>query len=629
MKKKYFVTALVCGTILGMASVNRVYLADEPSTTAAYSISRNSTSTNTSSDGLYIPGKDLRLSDTTTPSSGNVIIGVDGTFYQPDVQKVIDKINKIRREAYDEGIVSRYVPIKWAHMLEDVAKTRAVESSFTMNHARLTDKSIWDIGSSSAVSSGAENIAWNWQRDTQSFLQAIDQFYEEKADYIYYQKTGIQKNQIGHYGSLINPNYEYVGMGSFYKGGGYTCVAQRFGASSAGNVLSDASSTTDFGDRVQILEATLASLTQYNIQASDTMVKGTSQVATLNGLLLKNSQVQVLKEVTWTSDDEKVATVDANGKITAKAAGEVTINAKVADQVVKKKITVRAIKNIETVKATTKAGQLPNLPDKVKVTWTDDTQTTEPVKWNKVLDGEVKTNSEKTLEVDGTIMNGSQKVQAAVKVLAVDRVVLANTTTYVKQAPTLPDTVDVIWSDKSTTKEKVNWNAVEPSDYNLKNHSFTVEGTLVDIYSNQKAKVLVNVIEQVEVMYRLYNPNSGEHFYTKAVGERNYLSSIGWKYENIGWKAPASGTAVYRLYNPNASDHHYTTNKAENDRLVKLGWKAEGISWYSGGSKPVYRLYNPNAKGAGAHHYTLSKAESNHLVSLGWKYEGIGWYAVE
>ena len=76
-------------------------------------------------------------------------------------------------------------------------------------------------------------------------------------------------------------------MGSFYKGGGYTCVDQRFGASSAGNVLSDASSTTDFGNRVQILEATLASLTQYNIQASDTMVKGTSQVATLNGCLSK------------------------------------------------------------------------------------------------------------------------------------------------------------------------------------------------------------------------------------------------------------------------------------------------------------------------------------------------------
>ena len=29
-------------------------------------------------------------------------------------------------------------------------------------------------------------------------------------------------------------------------------------------------------------------------------------------------------------------------------------------------------------------------------------------------------------------------------------------------------------------------------------------------------------------MYRLYNPNSGEHFYTANAGERNHLISIGW-----------------------------------------------------------------------------------------------------
>ena len=34
-------------------------------------------------------------------------------------------------------------------------------------------------------------------------------------------------------------------------------------------------------------------------------------------------------------------------------------------------------------------------------------------------------------------------------------------------------------------------------------------------------------------MHRLYNPNSGEHFYTGDVSEKNYLSSIGWKYEGI------------------------------------------------------------------------------------------------
>ncbi|HFI0827892.1 TPA: G5 domain-containing protein, partial [Streptococcus suis] len=128
-------------------------------------------------------------------------------------------------------------------------------------------------------------------------------------------------------------------------------------------------------------------------------------------------------------------------------------------------------------------------------------------------------------------------------------------------------------------------------------------------------------------MYRLYNPNSGEHFYTASIGERDFLKKVGWKYEGGAWTAPTNGEDVYRLYNPNAGDHHYTTSKAEKDMLVKVGWKYEGVGWKSGGSSKVYRLYNPNAKGAGAHHYTLSKGEYDFLVMKGWKGEGVGWYA--
>lgn len=32
-------------------------------------------------------------------------------------------------------------------------------------------------------------------------------------------------------------------------------------------------------------------------------------------------------------------------------------------------------------------------------------------------------------------------------------------------------------------------------------------------------------------MYRLYNPNSSEHFYTASVAERDHLVSVGWKNE--------------------------------------------------------------------------------------------------
>ena len=83
-------------------------------------------------------------------------------------------------------------------------------------------------------------------------------------------------------------------------------------------------------------------------------------------------------------------------------------------------------------------------------------------------------------------------------------------------------------------------------------------------------------------MYRLYNPNSGEHFYTSDAGERSFLVSIGWNDEGIGWYAPASSsTPVYRLYNQNGGEHHYTTSLSERNYLISIGWNDEGIGWYS------------------------------------------------
>jgi hypothetical protein len=131
-------------------------------------------------------------------------------------------------------------------------------------------------------------------------------------------------------------------------------------------------------------------------------------------------------------------------------------------------------------------------------------------------------------------------------------------------------------------------------------------------------------------MFRMYNPNSGEHFYTSNADERGTLLVAGWRYEGISWNSPeGQGSPVYRLYNPNAGDHFYTTSKEEKDHLVDVGWRFEGIGWYSDSDQglTVYRLYNPNAV-TGAHHYTTSTEERDHLVSVGWRYEGTAWYGV-
>ena len=136
-------------------------------------------------------------------------------------------------------------------------------------------------------------------------------------------------------------------------------------------------------------------------------------------------------------------------------------------------------------------------------------------------------------------------------------------------------------------------------------------------------------------MNRLYNPNSGEHFYTADIKEKEALVALGWNDEGYGWVAPKmteGDKVVYRLYNPNAGDHHYTVSAPEKNTLVSYGWKYEGEGWKSAakdGNTPVYRQYNPYANGAGSHNYTTDKAENDYLASLGWTPEGTAWYAYQ
>lgn len=130
-------------------------------------------------------------------------------------------------------------------------------------------------------------------------------------------------------------------------------------------------------------------------------------------------------------------------------------------------------------------------------------------------------------------------------------------------------------------------------------------------------------------IYRVYNPNSGEHLHTKNAGERDYLVKVGWRNEGISMYVDGTGYDLYRLYNPNSGEHFYTLTAKERDNLKKHGWRYEGIAWKTPKTgQPMYRVFNPNATGAGSHHYTSLLSERNHLVKVGWRNEGIAWYTV-
>lgn len=150
----------------------------------------------------------------------------------------------------------------------------------------------------------------------------------------------------------------------------------------------------------------------------------------------------------------------------------------------------------------------------------------------------------------------------------------------------------------------------------------TVAGSLLTAFP-----VLAN--ETMDEVFRLYNPNSGEHLYTTSRDETAALVPAGWKLEGIAWESPNSGDPVFRLFNPNAKggDHHYTKNAEEIKALVGYGWKLDydgNPVFYSSGDINVYVSYNPNAQ-SGAHMFTTDKNEQDHLQNNGWLHGAVAW----
>ncbi len=129
-------------------------------------------------------------------------------------------------------------------------------------------------------------------------------------------------------------------------------------------------------------------------------------------------------------------------------------------------------------------------------------------------------------------------------------------------------------------------------------------------------------------MHRMYDPNSGEHFYTGAELERDFLLEAGWSYEGVGFNFPVEGPPVYRLYDPVYGEHLYTMDMTEVQMLMDAGWSNEGVAFNSAGTDevPQYRLRNPNAK-RGGYHFTGSEVERDILIDAGWIHQGIGWYS--
>lgn len=219
-------------------------------------------------------------SEVTSASSGTTLVGIEGTFLTPDKQAILDRINAIRKEAADEGLVTSYVPIKWSTALEKTAFVRAAEASITIDHTRLSSKDIWSAWPAGNFSL-SENLAWNYN----GFMKAIQQWYDEKADYVKSRSGVSVTGQTGHYKSLIDPKLTYMGLAAFENPvtqNGWITVAQSLGTASGGSE----ELAGGYGKAIQYTEAnssqTQIFATKANLFDKDLNAIGTHKTKTAN-----------------------------------------------------------------------------------------------------------------------------------------------------------------------------------------------------------------------------------------------------------------------------------------------------------------------------------------------------------
>ncbi|RSI85759.1 CAP domain-containing protein [Streptococcus mitis] len=243
MKKIVFASALAL-TLAGAVLTNDVFANDRLVATQ-------------SADGR---NENVLSSEVLNPSSGNVLVGIKGEFLTPNKQTILDAINKIRKEAADEGLVDKYVPIKWSTDLEKTAFVRATEVSVTLKPERLSTKEIWTAFPSSNSIRG-EALDVNYE----GFLKAIENWHAEKANYVAKKKGGTSKEFTGYYEALINSKFTYVGLAAFKNAASSQKVATI--SLALGDDASSEELAGGYGPAIQYTEVTSSNLSTVKSKA--------------------------------------------------------------------------------------------------------------------------------------------------------------------------------------------------------------------------------------------------------------------------------------------------------------------------------------------------------------------------
>lgn len=280
--------------------------------------------------------------DVASASNGCTMLGIYGSYYS-QAQEALDKLNEIRKEACEAGNIpdprdpSRmltsddYKPLRWSRDLESIARIRAAEAGISFNfmasgHDRPSDKDTFSL-SFHGVSSNCEDLAYCWGK---SMTEGVILWKSEQKDWV----DQNLSNETGHYTSMINPKYNYVGLGDFYsEAAPYpNTVAGEFSTRTGLNETMQDVQT----DVIQKVEISNKYIKENFLDGADTI--NTEQTSSLTAKVrlertrsngkVSTREIWSVQPLTYSSSDRTIATVDNNGNVTDLTNGDVTITAK-------------------------------------------------------------------------------------------------------------------------------------------------------------------------------------------------------------------------------------------------------------------------------------------------------------
>ena len=423
-----------------------------------------------------------------TASKPCLALSVPGSFDTTQAEALLGRINEIRAEAAAEGLVDYEsgaavtgAPLTWSTGLEQMAQTRAVEASYSFSHTRPDGNgTVLDTNGPLVTGANPTVLAENLAQASDT-ASALELWYAEKDAYERYLNgdTSVSEGDFGHYAALISNNYSCVGLGSFIAADGGTYLAGEFS-----NAASDSAAVQPDGECVAQINAETAGLTAGIATPQDwdgTLTAGQTLQLGLNLTSTQGGTYAAATQLTWTSSDESVATVDGNGLVSAVGSGTATISVSAAADgqalasidltVAAQQVGVPSVSGmtIEDARSTLEAAGLV-----VGDTITGD-EASDPSMNGIVYDQDPASD---TLVDVGTQVNLTAHADY-VAPQATDCEAIEPVETEAGVAPELPATVTVYWSKGDPTQEPVTWDDIDPALY-ADGGSFQVSGTVGD-----------------------------------------------------------------------------------------------------------------------------------------------------